>query len=100
MVQPFRRCSRLQRTPSSRLWTRDATAGFSLSGRSGTAEIVVRDSGPGVMEQRRSLVFEPYFTGREGGDGLGLFFARRLALGIGGDILLEEEGTAFRLVMP
>jgi signal transduction histidine kinase len=62
--------------------------------------IVVRDSGPGVAERRRGLIFDPYFTGREGGDGLGLFFARRLALAIGGDISLEEDGRAFRLMVP
>jgi signal transduction histidine kinase len=70
-----------------------------LSVESVPASIVVRDSGPGVTEHRRDLVFDPYFTGRDGGDGLGLFFARRLALGVGGDISLEEDGRAFRLTL-
>ena len=70
-----------------------------LSVEAAPPSIVVRDSGPGVPEHRRGLIFDPYFTGREGGDGLGLFFARRLALGLGGDISLEESGRAFRFTL-
>jgi signal transduction histidine kinase len=60
--------------------------------------LVVKDSGPGVSEEKRDLIFDPYFTTREGGDGLGLFFARRLMRATDGDLLLDATSPYFRLV--
>jgi hypothetical protein len=43
------------------------------------ASLVLRvcDRGPGVPDELREKVFEPFFTGRRGGTGLGLAVARR-----------------------
>ncbi|MBL8202163.1 MAG: ATPase [Chromatiales bacterium] len=38
----------------------------------------VADSGPGIPEELREQVFEPFATGRSGGTGLGLFISREL----------------------
>ncbi len=38
----------------------------------------VIDSGPGVPEQYREQIFEPFFTNGQGGSGLGLYIAREL----------------------
>lgn len=38
----------------------------------------VADSGPGIPEEMREQIFEPFATGRNGGTGLGLFISREL----------------------
>ncbi|MBI5548737.1 MAG: HAMP domain-containing protein, partial [Deltaproteobacteria bacterium] len=64
----------------------------------------VEDEGPGVPEQDRCRIFEPYFTTKTGGTGLGLAIALRIAQEHGGR--LEELGAAagrgarFRLSLP
>jgi signal transduction histidine kinase len=58
--------------------------------------LLVSDSGPGVLEQHRPHVFDPYFTTREGHDGMGLHFARDLMRAGGHDLQLGPDGTGFR----
>ena len=40
--------------------------------------VSVEDSGPGVEPEARELIFEPFFTGKSDGAGLGLAIAKRL----------------------
>lgn len=66
--------------------------------------IEISDDGPGLPDQVRANLFQP-FTGstRVGGSGLGLSIARDLMRGHGGDVELKrtgEDGTVFRLVLP
>ena len=66
--------------------------------------IDVADNGPGLSEQARKHLFEP-FTGsaRSGGTGLGLAIARELTMAHGGDMTLVDsgpEGTTFRVILP
>lgn len=42
------------------------------------AYVDVEDQGPGVAEEHRNSVFEPFFTTDKGGTGLGLYLAREL----------------------
>ena len=62
------------------------------------ARLMIRDSGYGVPEEKRDLIFDPFFSTREGRDGLGLFFARTLMQSGGNDLILAETGDEFRLV--
>ena len=64
--------------------------------------LIVEDDGPGIPEELRPRVFEPFFTTRSEGTGLGLAIARRLVADVGGRIALESEvgkGTRIELVL-
>ncbi len=65
--------------------------------------IEVRDTGEGMGPAVLSRVFDAFFTTREGGTGLGLPIARRIAEAHGGTVFLrsrEGEGTVATLVLP
>ncbi len=59
-----------------------------IDARREAARVIVglEDSGPGVSEARRPLLFEAFSSGRPDGSGLGLCTARRLASAWGGDV--------------
>jgi signal transduction histidine kinase len=76
---------------------------------SGEVVIAVADSGIGIPEQDRRLVFDEFFRvrgeGRAGipGSGLGLNIARRIVSEMGGTIAVESEpgaGSTFRVRLP
>ncbi len=52
--------------------------------------LVVDDNGPGVPEDRRGAIFEPYETGRKDGTGLGLAIVKKVVLDHGGDVWVED----------
>jgi signal transduction histidine kinase len=62
----------------------------------GRCQIEVRDNGPGIAEDRREDIFLPFYTTHRGGSGVGLSFARQVALAHGGSIVALEapEGGA------
>ena len=65
----------------------------------------VADDGPGIPEEIRPRVFEPYVTTRQPGEGmgLGLSIAKKILLDHGGDLELRRTspaGTTFRLLLP
>ncbi|MCI5221026.1 MAG: PAS domain-containing protein, partial [Candidatus Electrothrix sp. LOE2] len=47
-----------------------------LYGEEDTVKIIVRDNGPGMSDQVRQRLFEPYFSTRKSGTGLGLAIAQ------------------------
>ena len=61
----------------------------------GSLMIHVADSGPGLSDQAREHAFDPYFSGREAGRGLGLGLCRayRIAKLHAGDITLAGGPT-------
>ncbi|MBI1951206.1 MAG: HAMP domain-containing protein [Acidobacteria bacterium] len=74
-------------------------------GPSGEARVVieVRDSGCGIPEALKPRLFEPYFSTKSGGTGLGLGLARRVLEEHGGTIEVrsrEGSGTVVILALP
>lgn len=68
------------------------------------ALLSVRDEGPGVPPDIRAHLFEPFYTTREGGLGLGLSLSHGLAEAMGGSLILAESqdgpGAEFHLLLP
>lgn len=65
--------------------------------------LVVRDSGPGIEPEALPRLFEPFFSTREGGLGLGLSLCETLAAGMGGELSggnAATRGAEFRLSLP
>jgi two-component system nitrogen regulation sensor histidine kinase NtrY len=68
----------------------------------GHCRIEVRDNGPGIPDDRREDVFLPFYTTHKGGSGVGLSFARQVALAHGGSISAldsPEGGANIRMVI-
>jgi signal transduction histidine kinase len=79
-------------TVTTRAWARD-----------GRVFIEIADDGPGVPETIAGRVFEPLVSAREGGSGLGLALARRIAVAHGGTLELAAsggDGATFRVELP
>jgi signal transduction histidine kinase len=69
----------------------------------GGVRVVVADSGSGIEPELRERIFEPYFTTRERGTGLGLALVRQTIVAHGGTIRAEESssgGAAFVVTLP
>ncbi len=66
-------------------------------------ETRITDSGPGISEENRRRIFDPYFTTRPDGTGLGLAICKRLVTRHHGAISVESfpgAGTAFIVSLP
>ncbi|TMM51899.1 HAMP domain-containing histidine kinase [Sulfitobacter sabulilitoris] len=68
----------------------------------GMAIVDVTDTGPGVPDDIKARIFEPFVTGKPDGTGLGLALCQRLVEEMGGDIvhLADAAQTTFRLSLP
>ena len=66
-------------------------------------EINFRDTGPGVPDEIRNTIFQPFFTTKEKGTGLGLAISYSIAAAHGGKLELlrsNQKGTNFQLTLP
>ena len=74
-----------------------------VRGGRGRLIVEVADRGPGVPEEDREKIFEPFFTGKTQGTGLGLAIARRVIEQHGGTIGVFDNpggGALFRAEIP
>ncbi|MEY2687521.1 MAG: hypothetical protein RL375_1719 [Pseudomonadota bacterium] len=72
-------------------------------GRSARGLLVVADSGPGLAAEALPRLFEPFFSTRPGGLGLGLSLCETLAQGMGGELVAGHHtprGARFELSLP
>lgn len=71
--------------------------------RGDRVEFSVRDNGPGIAPSIQSRVFEPFFSTRPAGTGLGLAVVKTVTEAHGGELALESEpkgGTRVELDLP
>ncbi|MEX3842959.1 ATP-binding protein [Paraburkholderia sp. BR10882] len=69
----------------------------------GQLRVVVRDNGPGVAPDARERLFEPFFSTKDEGLGMGLSVCRSIIEAHNGALALlsmEEPGAAFEFVLP
>jgi signal transduction histidine kinase len=74
-----------------------------LGRENGEVTVAVADTGPGIAPQEEERIFRPFWSGDDGGTGLGLTIARELALALGGRLELDSapgRGSRFVLVLP
>ncbi|MEP7324902.1 MAG: HAMP domain-containing sensor histidine kinase, partial [Gemmatimonadota bacterium] len=74
-----------------------------VSERDSGVEVIVADHGPGVPADRKSRIFDPYFTSKSDGTGLGLTLVRQTLEAHGGSIRVSDTpggGATFRLWLP
>jgi signal transduction histidine kinase len=68
----------------------------------GGVEILVIDNGPGIALDARERIFDPYYSTKAGGSGLGLSTAKRIVEELGGTLTFDTEvgrGTSFRILL-
>ena len=76
---------------------------ISTGNREGEAEITIEDNGIGIAEENIGKIFEPYYTTKKTGTGLGLTLTFRIIREHKGDIGVksnEGEGTVFSILLP
>jgi signal transduction histidine kinase len=69
----------------------------------GAVEVTVSDSGSGIAPEDQARLFQPYFTTKKHGTGLGLFVTRKLVADHGGVVTFDStlgQGTTFRVSLP
>jgi PAS domain S-box-containing protein len=75
----------------------------STEARAGEVAIHVQDDGPGIPRENLEKIFQPFFTTKSSGTGLGLPTSRRIVRAHGGDIRVESapgRGSRFSIVLP
>jgi len=68
-----------------------------------TVAVSVRDNGPGLDDVSPMQLFEPYFTTKADGLGLGLSISRTLIEAHGGELVVipnQDQGVTFRFTLP
>jgi C4-dicarboxylate-specific signal transduction histidine kinase len=66
-------------------------------------EIVVEDTGPGISPVQMQRLFEPYYTTKSGGMGMGLVISQSIIQAHDGDLWAtseEDAGTTFHFTLP
>jgi signal transduction histidine kinase len=77
---------------------------ISVSSRPGTVEILFSDNGPGLPRGVEDRIFQPAFSLKEAGEGMGLTIARQIVRSHGGTIHAisdrRRNGATFLVVLP
>lgn len=71
--------------------------------RDGDIVVAIRDDGSGIAPEHAARLFQPYFTTKKQGTGLGLFVTQKLIADHGGAVDFESRpgaGTVFRVRLP
>jgi signal transduction histidine kinase len=76
-----------------------------IEGEARSAEVIIRDDGPGISETVRRHLFDPFFSGREAGRGLGFGLSKcwRIVTDHGGSVVVNNApngGAEFTIALP
>ena len=80
--------------------SREGTINIDISEQSEFAMIEFEDSGPGIPEWDLPRIFEPLFTTKQEGTGLGLASCKNIAEQHGGKIIVKTNPTRFQVHLP
>ena len=77
----------------------------SITGQSTATQVQlqVHDTGSGIAAERLARIFEPLYTTKPGGTGLGLYIVQEIVAAHGGQITVasvEGQGTTFSMTLP
>ncbi|WP_028318153.1 sensor histidine kinase [Desulfobulbus elongatus] len=79
------------------------TVSLGFGDRAGQVRMAVADDGPGIADEVKVRIFEPYFSTRKSGTGLGLAIAHTIVSEHGGTIRVHDNtpaGTVFAVELP
>ena len=66
-------------------------------------KISIKDNGPGIQKENIARIFNPFYTTKDKGTGLGLTICQNLANKLSSKLILEEsspKGTHFSMILP
>jgi signal transduction histidine kinase/CheY-like chemotaxis protein len=66
-------------------------------------ELLFRDNGPGIPKEKQQNIFEPFFSTKDGGTGLGLTVSYNIITAHGGTLEYVADrvsGACFRIILP
>ncbi len=96
-------CQAMGSQNSKNVTGKDTILTISARRKKGMVAIAIKDSGTGITPENMDKIFEPLFTTKAKGIGLGLAVSRRLAEANGGRIEVKSElgkGSTFTLFLP
>jgi signal transduction histidine kinase len=76
---------------------------ITLAGSDRFVSVSFKDTGPGIPHDELGSIFEPYYTTKSNGTGLGLMIVQRIVRDHGGELEVHTEpgaGTTFTLFLP
>ena len=79
------------------------TLTISTGKNSDSVILSVADTGTGIKAENLTRIFDPYFTTKKSGTGIGLTLVYKIIRGMGGDIGVDSRqgsGTTFRITLP
>ena len=82
--------------PDPRLW-------ISVAKQGGSAEVRVRDNGPGITPENLERIFQPFISTKAKGMGIGLAICKEFVESHGGRLEVEStvgRGTTFIVILP
>lgn len=75
-----------------------------ISGRAASpkkVKIIIQDTGPGIAKQEKERIFDPFYTTKPGGTGIGLSISHKIIFDHGGKVRLSSSshGTTFEIIL-